>query len=795
MADWEEVKRLAADFQRAQLSSTKQKLSERNVIEIVSKLVEAGLIEVIYTVDGKEYLTPQELVKEIKEELFVHGGRINLVELQQVLNVDFSHVEAKVNEIVKHDHKLDLVLGQLIDKSYLDRLAEEVNDKLQEEGHVTIPDLTKQYDLPGDYLSENIHARVGSIINGKVDSYDRDVIFTDAFITRMKAQIRGAFSAITRPIVLGSIIQHYKFQERIFFSILEDLVNTKRLAGLIAGGRQEKATYIPDIYTKTQNQWVDSFYKQNGYLEYDSLLRLGITDPKGFIKKRYKSESIVYLSTCCAGRGLQEHIEASVEEALSDGSWVDIMPLLPSIFSPNDASQLLTGCLKHHPGALLCCDTIVASEKLVSECSKPFPALMALKAEKDAKSNPAFRVGPDGDKKGATSEASSSRGAKEGITKEDRKDQRRKKAATGSGSTKSISGTQGREVKTKSLKKKGSKGRDLDNDSDEENTNPTPKSRLSEIPFMTTEEIEEVIRKEKSLEDCPDELVTEIAQQLIRPLTKQYQDVAKSIFLQSAGADTSSARKKTHGELQEKLTGLWTNARLFEKGLKLLPEDTQQNLIRHLLRTVCTDITNLVLNAVATDHMMSIDDESQFNTESRTKIIGKLPSAVQSVMLKINTSLNGKSLDDFFNQLDVICGPDHLGILLKKPDKKKEKQLTFSHRQALCEQLSNETDPAMTLHLATVILFQKFTQNIVHIPGKCVPQLLMFLKDHLDGDLYIELVKLQDLVVTQLQKSQAVEETVTDPDLEKTVSEVMDKVKDIALTTKKSVQSAAAADG
>ena len=24
--------------------------------------------------------------------------------------------------------------------------------------------------------------------------------------------------------------------------------------------------YIPDIYSKTQNQWVDSFYKQNGYL-------------------------------------------------------------------------------------------------------------------------------------------------------------------------------------------------------------------------------------------------------------------------------------------------------------------------------------------------------------------------------------------------------------------------------------------------------------------------------------------------------------------------------------------------
>ena len=43
-------------------------------------------------------------------------------------------------------------------------------------------------------------------------------------------------------------------------------MSTKRLAGSVSGGRQEKAMYIPDIYTKTQNQWVDSFYKQNGYL-------------------------------------------------------------------------------------------------------------------------------------------------------------------------------------------------------------------------------------------------------------------------------------------------------------------------------------------------------------------------------------------------------------------------------------------------------------------------------------------------------------------------------------------------
>lgn len=71
------------------------------------------------------------------------------------------------------------------------------------------------------------------------------------------------------------------------------------------------------------------------------------------------------------------------------------------------------------------------------------------------------------------------------------------------------------------------------------------------------------------------------------------------------------------------------------------------------------------------------------------------------------------------------------------------RQLTFSHRQALSEQLAQEMDPALTLHLACVILFHKFTQCIIHIPGKCVPQVLLFLKDHLDPEKFQEMTLLQ----------------------------------------------------
>ena len=45
-SDWDEIRRLAADLQRAQLSGAVQKLSERNCVEIVSRLSDLGLIEV-----------------------------------------------------------------------------------------------------------------------------------------------------------------------------------------------------------------------------------------------------------------------------------------------------------------------------------------------------------------------------------------------------------------------------------------------------------------------------------------------------------------------------------------------------------------------------------------------------------------------------------------------------------------------------------------------------------------------------------------------------------------------------
>ena len=55
---------------------------------------------------------------------------------------------------------------------------------------------------------------------------------------------------------------------------------------------------------------------------------------------------------------------------------------------------------------------------------------------------------------------------------------------------------------------------------------------------------------------------------LFRPLNSEYIEVVKATLSEIVGTTSSVDRKKTHNELQEKISGLWTNVKLFEKGLK-----------------------------------------------------------------------------------------------------------------------------------------------------------------------------------------------------------------------------------
>ncbi|XP_060023755.1 E3 UFM1-protein ligase 1 isoform X1 [Lagenorhynchus albirostris] len=770
MADpWEEIRRLAADFQRAQFTEATQRLSERNCIEIVNKLIAQKQLEVVHTLDGKEYITPAQISKEMRDELHVRGGRVNIVDLQQAINVDLTHIENRIGDIVKSERHVQLVLGQLIDENYLDRLAEEVNDKLQESGQVTISELCKTYDLPGNFLTQALTQRLGRIINGHIDLDNRGVIFTEAFVARHKARIRGLFSAITRPTAVNSLISKYGFQEQLLYSVLEELVNSGRLRGTVVGGRQDKAVFVPDIYSRTQNTWVDSFLRQNGYLEFDALSRLGIPDAVSYIKKRYKTTQLLFLKAACVGQELVDQVEASVEEAISSGTWVDIAPLLPSSLSVEDAAILLQHvmrALSKQALAVVFSDTIVVSEKFINDCTELFSDLMHQKAEKEMKNNPVHLITEEDLKQVSILESVN-------TSKKDKKDERRRKATEGSGSVRGGGGGNAREYRIKKIKKRGRK----DDNSDDESSHTGKKK--PEITFMFQDEIEDFLQKH--LQDAPEEFISELAEYLIKPLNKTYLEVVRSVFMSSTSA-SGTGRKHTIKDLQEEVSNLYNNIRLFEKGMKFFTDDTQAALTKHLLKTVCTDVTNLIFNFLASDLMMAVDNPATITSEVRKKILSKLSEETKVALTKLHSSLNEKSIEDFLSCLDSAA--EACDIMVKRGDKKRERQILFQHRQALAEQLKVTEDPALILHLTSVLLFQFSTHSMLHAPGRCVPQIIAFLNSKIPEVQHTLLVKYQGLVIKHLVSQSKKTGQGEDP-----LSDELDKEQeDIISMTRKELQ-------
>ncbi|KAL0967327.1 hypothetical protein UPYG_G00250880 [Umbra pygmaea] len=740
-AAWEEIRRLAADFQRAQFADTVQRLSERNCIEIVAKLIEDKKLDVVYTLDGKEFITPSQISREIKDELYIHGGRLNVVDLQKIINVDLVHVEAKANEIARCDRSVQFVLGQLIDANYLDRISEEVNDKLQEAGMVNILELCKVYDLPGDFLTEELSKRLGKIIHGQMDDFNRGVLFTPTFVSRHRARIRGIFTAVTRPTPVSNVIGVYGFQEHIIYSVLEELVNTGRLKGTVVGGRQDQTVYIPDIYSKTQNTWVDSFLQQNGYLEFDALVRLGIPDPVSYIKKRFKSSKLLFLRAACVGQALVDQVEASVEEAVNSATWTDVQPILPSCLSMVDAGIIVTEAMRRtnvQASARVVRDTVVISEKFISNCLALFDEAMQNKAQKEVKNNPVFLITEDDLKQGSMMMENSAP-----SKKEKREAERKKKTTEGSGSKGGGGGCNAREVRIRKTKKKTRR----DEDSDEETVvTPQNRNKQTEVRFMTLEEIVAVL--EERVCDCPEEILSELAEQLVRPLTKTYQEVVRTVFMSSTSSSTGETRKRSVKDFQEELSNLYNNIRLFEKGTKLFSDETQVHISKHVLKTVCTDVTNILVNFMAAELMMSVENPSSITNEVRLKILGKLPEETKGPLMKVHNSLNGKAIEDFLTSIEMAV--EVCGFMLKKGDKKRERQALFQHRQALTEQLKEADDPALILHLTSVLLFQASTNCMLHAPGRCVPQIIGTLMGRISEEHHRLLTGYQALVVKQL---------------------------------------------
>ena len=149
-------------------------------------------------------------------------------------------------------------------------------------------------------------------------------------------------------------------------------------------------------------------------------------------------------------------------------------------------------------------------------------------------------------------------------------------------------------------------------------------------------------------------------------------------------------------------------------------------------------------------------------------------------MSNINKSLTD-NITDFIQSLeDNISGA--CDVTLKKSDRKKDRQIVFNHRQSLMQQLESCQDPALTLHLASLVIFQCQSGSMLHASGKFVPIILAKVNESLDEEAKGLLTKYQELVVSAMATKDPEEKAP----IQKQLEESLRAVKDIALNSKKS---------
>lgn len=334
--------------------------------------------------------------------------------------------------------------------------------------------------------------------------------------------------------------------------IVAELIASKRLSGSLSG-----RTYIPEIYAKTQLEYVENFYKMNGYLDYSTLSRLGISNAQTYLQKRFGDE-LCYLNTCAVGQMLNFQVESSIEECILNNSWVDLVPVMPTILSESDVNLLITKTLEQNNNlndpTIVLSDTVVVSKTFIEKCEEIFLPIMNKKADEELKSGLLLTI------LSAQKSAKMESAIDEKKSESSAKSQKKGSKKGGGGGA----GSQGREVKTKNVKKKYKPGakQSAKDDSDEEQVN--------EIQFLSVNEITEVLEKNiPNADECPPDLLREIAIHICDKLRDKYESIARNVFTLSHSSATAKA-KKSFADVQRNVNQIYTNILMFQKGIEIL---------------------------------------------------------------------------------------------------------------------------------------------------------------------------------------------------------------------------------
>jgi len=712
-----------------QLEDTTYRLSERNCIEIVMKLKEMGLIELFYTTNGKEYLTPRQLRLEIEDELTSSGGRIQLSDLQPIINVDSLLIEKIATKYAEEDEEVMLLTGELITEWYLDRVCLELNEELHSgEGLCTTGQLASRFNLPVKTLQQMIEKRLGTILKA---TFKGGLLYTEVYERKQTAKIRGVLSAITRPISIPQIASFYGFEDNVVEVTLRKLIKEGRVAGHLRGRE-----WAPAVFTQAQRKCVDEFFAQNGYLEYKRAQNLQIPKPGQFVKVSYPDA--VDLHDTVVSRTIVNNLEANLEETIRSNSWSETAAFLPPVLSVYDVGLLLNKVCKERKGEIMIfADQFMVSKGFTDECLSKFQEPAEAKAQAVAK-----------ERKPALAKSISS-----STTVDDYVVVNAEPEETNEGGKK----------RAKKGSKKGKKGRRGDYDSEEDMPAPPPQpaskkdkkkdkrrgksgsSAASNIQqeapeeYITLEEVEEkLLTWYPDVEGHP-ELSSGLADDLLRRVQALY-DAQIAAALSTIHHGDTAERRKRQKLFEEKFDQQYADLQLFVKGFQMATagidsmHPLSQALEDHILSSFCMPFACFITTHICFLNQVHFRESSDSNEEEiahssktlveplsadeKERLQGELPKDVWQAVKGVWAFALGskKSLLSFLSHCEDNSFA-HCDVIPRKLDKKKEKQALFLKRHELVAQISACDDITIdTFKFALSLLFQQVKNSIMNLP-------------------------------------------------------------------------------
>ena len=268
------------------------------------------------------------------DEIHVNGGRVRLDEISASLKIDLGVVQGIVKSVVEKEKDSMLLLSsiEIVTSWFLDNCAKVWNETLQEVGSITVGTLATQTALPVDVIQQAVKQRLGSIIQA---SFDKGVLYTQAFVRRQRAIVRGAFSAATQPTSLATVAGRCGLNGDTVETLLRQLIDEGTVQGRLTGGE-----FVPQTFARLQRSNVDTFFRDNGVLELRQAKAMKVANPFKFVRESFPDA--IKLDATIVSKDIVTALEASLEECSRNGSFLNAKTLLPTQMTDKDCVTLLS---------------------------------------------------------------------------------------------------------------------------------------------------------------------------------------------------------------------------------------------------------------------------------------------------------------------------------------------------------------------------------------------------------------------------------------------------------------------